>query len=361
MVANRDGFRLPAQTVAAVLIAYGFMTWQRIPEVAWGTFSALFVVRASVEGTISEAVARIAGAMLGVALGVGLVLLAQTADLPALWSIAVGVTTAAYLSLRHPTLSYSLVTVTILTVTPGDNLLVGAYQKAVAIIIGSVAGILSAVCLLPLSARRSMRVNTAISIEIYGELLVEWASELNEGRALSSSMDRPALQRARWRASDMASQSRAFPLRNASWDVAAYRLHDRVDGLWRTVPLLERASGLALTENVRQRIGPTLYRVAVAARQQLSDLAVALRNKHAEPMPCRTAEPLSRFNNVLDRTSREGAYDGAERETVELIRWVWNEVTRELDRLCACMSEDPDAENSDPGRQRRRADDPPDT
>ncbi|MFY0477218.1 FUSC family protein [Achromobacter marplatensis] len=337
-----------------MLIAYGLMTWQRIPEVAWGAFSALYVVRASVEGTISEAVARIAGAMLGVALGVGLVLLAQYADFPALWSIAVGVTTAAYLSMRHPTLSYSLVTVTILTVSPGDNLLVGAYQKAVAIIIGSVAGILSAVCLLPLSARRSMRVNTAISIEIYGELLVEWASELNEGKELSASIDRPAMQRARWRASDMASQSRAFPMRNASWDVAAYRLHDRVDGLWRTVPLLERASGLALTENVRHRIGPTLYRVAVAARQQLADLAVALRNEHAEPMPCRTAEPLSRFNNVLDRTSRAGAYDGTEREAVELIRWVWNEVTRELDRLCACMSEDPEEEDSARRRQGRR-------
>lgn len=59
LLLGRDGVRLPLQTVGAVLLAYAWMTWQRMPDVAWGAFSALFVVRATIEGTVTEAIARI--------------------------------------------------------------------------------------------------------------------------------------------------------------------------------------------------------------------------------------------------------------------------------------------------------------
>lgn len=59
LLLGRDGVRLPLQTVGAVLLAYAWMTWQRMPAVAWGAFSALFVVRATIEGTVTEAIARI--------------------------------------------------------------------------------------------------------------------------------------------------------------------------------------------------------------------------------------------------------------------------------------------------------------
>ncbi|NRF50221.1 FUSC family protein, partial [Pseudomonas stutzeri] len=57
------------------------MKWQDLPDIAWGAFSALFVVRASVEGTIGEATGRILGALIGIALGVSLVLLTNFAQL----------------------------------------------------------------------------------------------------------------------------------------------------------------------------------------------------------------------------------------------------------------------------------------
>lgn len=35
LLLGRDGVRLPLQTVGAVLLAYAWMTWQRMPDVAW--------------------------------------------------------------------------------------------------------------------------------------------------------------------------------------------------------------------------------------------------------------------------------------------------------------------------------------
>lgn len=335
--AGRDNVRLPLQTVAAVVMASALMNWQALPEVAWGAFSALFVVRASVEGTITEAGARILGAILGVALGVALVLLSVAVALPLQWAIVGGVGAAAYISMRRPALSYSLVTVTILTVAPDSDVLSGAMNKTLAIIIGSACGILAALAVLPLSARRSMRTNLAESIEIYGDLLVEWASALNQGRRRPQPDERPAMAWARWRASDMACQSRAFPMNAMSRDAGAYRLNDRIEGLWRTVPLMERVGTIVLTDNICRRLGPALEGVATAAKEQIGELARALRAGDAQPPLCRTGTPFAALRKVVDEAVQIGAFNAVERQAVEVIRWTWHEVTQELDGLCESM------------------------
>jgi|GEM_PF-492087 len=330
---TRDSVRLPLQTVAAVLLAYAWMSWQDLPEITWGTFSALFVVRASVEGTVGEAVTRVLGAFMGVALGVSLVLLSLAMDVASQWSVVFGVGAAAYLSTRWPALSYSLVTVTIFTVVPDDDILSGAIDKSLAIVIGSISGIIAAVVVLPLSARSSMRFNVAASIEIYGELLVEWAAALHEGRRRPDASERPALARTRWRATDMAQQSRSFPMyllkRKPSTTV-----FNHLEGLWRTVPVMERVGGVDLSDKICRRLGPTLDQVARAAKEQIEALAQAVREGNDTAPECRTREPFSRLNQVIECARRERALDSAELESVELIRWAWHEVTTELDRLC---------------------------
>lgn len=333
-----DSVRLPLQTVAAVLLAYAWMSWQDLPEITWGTFSALFVVRASVEGTVGEAATRVLGAFMGVALGVSLVLLSFAMDLASLWSIVLGVGAAAYLSTRWPTLSYSLVTVTIFTVVPDDDILSGAIDKSLAIVIGSISGIIAASVVLPLSARSSMRFNLAASIEIYGELLVEWAAALHEGRRRPDATERPALARTRWRATDMAQQSRSFPIYLLKRKTSA-TLFNHLEGLWRTVPLMERVGGVELSGNICRRLGPALDRVAQAAKEQIEALAQTVREGNGASPECRTREPFNRLNHVIECARREHAFDAAELESVELIRWAWHEVTTELDRLCDYIGE----------------------
>ncbi len=334
---GRDSVRLPVQTVAAVLLAYGWMTWRQMPDVAWGAFSALFVVRATVEGTVGEAAARILGAMIGVALGVALASLAAAGHLPAPWSIVAGVGVAACLSMRWPMLNYSLVTATILTVAPDADILAGAVNKTLAIVAGSASGILAAFAVLPLSARSSLRYNLAASLDLYGELLVEWAAALNEGRQRPRPRDKPAMERTRWRARDMAYQSRSVPMRFMGADAQAYRLQDRIEELWLTVPLMERVGVVELTDNVCRRLGPALDEVAAAARRQIGELARAIRENGAEAPICRTGAPFARLDEVVREAGSGGELTAAERETADLIRWAWHEATRELDALCDCL------------------------
>lgn len=330
LLLGRDGVRLPLQTVGAVLLAYAWMTWQRMPDVAWGAFSALFVVRATVEGTVTEAVARILGAMAGVALGVGVVLLAAAMNLSMVWSIVASVGAAAFMSIRWPWLGYSLVTATILTVAPDDDILAGAASKTLAICVGSASGILAAFTVLPLRARASMRHNMAASLESYGELLVDWAAALGQGRPRPREQDKPALARARWRAASMACQARPLRLRYPRGDREADWLHERIERLWLTVPLLERVGRLTLTDNVCHRLGGSLDEVARAARRQIDALARAIREKNARGLACPAAQPLARLAQAIEH----GAFSPAERETAMLVAWTWREVTHELDAVC---------------------------
>ncbi|MBO1114806.1 FUSC family protein [Bordetella petrii] len=328
-----DDIRLPLQTAAAVLLAYACMRWRDLPEIAWGAFSALFVVRASVEGTIGEATGRILGALIGIALGVSLVLLSRFAELAPAWGIACGVGLAGYISIRWPMLSYSLVTVTILTVTPDSDIVAGAMQKTIAIAIGSASGILAAAAVLPLSAHRNVCINLAASVEAYGDLLAQWAAAFGRGGRRPRLYSKTAMEQARRRARDMSSQARTFPLDILYRHTLVYQLHDRVERLWRTAGLMERAGSLPLSDRVRGQLGPALEKVAAAAGAQIDGLAQALRRDGRAAMPGRQRTPLQRLDEIIEAAARRQSLDAADREAIEVIRWAWWEVAQELDSL----------------------------
>lgn len=334
-----DLFRLPLQTIAAVLMAFVWMRWHDMREIAWGAFSALFVVRASVEGTVGEASARVVGALLGVVLGVSLVLAADVAGASPLWSIVAGVGGAAYLSIRWPMLSYSLVTVTILTVTPDGDILGGALNKTLAIAVGSASGILAALAVLPLSARRSARQNLAASIDAYGDMLVDWAAAFNEGRQRPRLHDRPIMERARWRARDMATQACAFPLDRLTSRLSVYQLHERIEGLWRTAPIMERAGSFVLSERTCHDLGPALHAVAAALKQQIGCLASALGDEEFT-QSCRVPDAaIQALDDAIEAALCCPDCDATERQAIGVIRWIWQEVAREVEDLAGYLLE----------------------
>lgn len=340
-----DAFRLPVQTVAAVLLAFVWMRWRQMPEISWGAFSALFVVRASVEGTVGEASARVLGALIGVVLGVSMVLAADAAGASPVWAIVVGVACAAYLSMRWPMLSYSLVTVTILTVTPDGDILGGALDKTLAIAVGSASGILAALAVLPLSARYSARWNLAASIDAYGDMLVDWAAAFNEARQRPRLHDRPIMERARWRARDMVTQAGAFPLDKLSSHLSVYQLNERIEGLWRTAPIMERAGSFVLSERTCHALGPALHDVAAALKEQIGCLTEALREK-AYTQPCHVpASALSALDAAIEEALHWPDCDAAEKQAIGVIRWIWQEVAREVEDLAGYLLEGrPDGE-----------------
>src|SRR5690606_39300367 len=127
----------------AVGLAYASMVWLNLPEIAWAAFSALFVLRTSVEGTVGEAWGRVLGALIGVVLGVGCVLACRLLDLPVVLGAVAGVGVAAYLSMGWQALSYSLVTVTAVTVEPAAGELAGGLVNTVAVGVANARGVLA--------------------------------------------------------------------------------------------------------------------------------------------------------------------------------------------------------------------------
>ena len=152
---ERDEFRISIQTAGAVLLAYGVMIFFDLPELTWGAFSALFVVQASIGGTIGTALTRVLGALIGAVIALALVALWDMEGWHVFVSLFFGVVSMSLITARWPALSYGLVTVTIVIVTPDFYAVEAAIEKMVAIAIGSACGMVAAIILMPVTARRS--------------------------------------------------------------------------------------------------------------------------------------------------------------------------------------------------------------
>lgn len=330
---SRDSVRLPLQTVAAVLIAYLTMAHFGLPDLSWGAFSALFVVRASVEGTIGEAAARILGAFVGVALGVLAIAIVAITDLPLLLAIAAGVGLMAAVSLRWPSLSYGLVTVTVLTVLPAADMLGGAWDKTVAIMIGSLSGIVAAVAVMPLSAPRRAYYDLADSIESFAGVLRKCNATLTdceaERRVAALLATEPACERAR----DMITQARSARLDLLAASRIPTDLLDHVDQLWRTLPLMDRASQTPLSSNVCSRMGSLFDEVADIVIDHIERLAAAIRSGDSAGLDRIPESVFDALNQEVRTAFREDALDAYELEAVEVGRWAWQVVAQQVNEL----------------------------
>lgn len=330
---TRDSVRLPLQTVAAVLIAYLTMAHFGLPDLSWGAFSALFVVRASVEGTIGEAAARILGAFVGVALGVLAVAVVAFTDLPLLLAIAAGVGLMAAISLRWPSLSYGLVTVTVLTVLPAADMLEGAWSKTVAITIGSLSGIVAAVAVMPLSAPRRAYYDLADSIESFTGVLRKCTATLTdckaEPRVTALLATEPACERAR----DMIAQARSARLDLLAASRVPADLLDHVDQLWRSLPLMDRASRTPFSSNVCTRMGTLFDDVADTIIEHIGRLAQAVRTGDTATLSRIPESIFDPLNREVRTAFREDVLDAYELEAVEVARWAWQVIMQLANEL----------------------------
>ena len=169
---HRDDIRVPLQTVVAVILAYVVSRFAQISDISWAVFSALFVVQASLGGTLGSAMDRVFGALVGALLGSGLVWLMVQFELPPSIPLVVGVGAMSLISVYRPALSYGLVTVTILTVTPELQMFEGALAKVWAIALGSLSAALAGAIVLPVSSRKRANQDLADTVLAMNELLL---------------------------------------------------------------------------------------------------------------------------------------------------------------------------------------------
>lgn len=170
---QEDEYRIPIQTASAVLLAYLVASLVVPEEASWSVFSALFVVQASLGGTIEAVLGRIAGAVVGAAMAVVLTLTLGQLSGGTVLALLVGVVAMSVLTARWPILAYGLVTVSFITVAPDFYVAEGAFVKVVAIAVGSLSGLSAAFAVLPVLARRTEQEHLAMALRSCGKLIVD--------------------------------------------------------------------------------------------------------------------------------------------------------------------------------------------
>lgn len=328
-----DEHRVSVQTTAGVLLAFGATLFMGRENMSWGVFSALFVVQASVGGTVSMALERIAGAVLGAAVGVAAVLLPVEGLLGTLISLLLGVSIMSLLTARWPKLGYGLVTVTIIIVAPDFYVVEGALEKIAAIGIGSVCGMIAALAVFPVSARRRAEYHLSQALLACGRLIDEYIQRLFEEEVKEGDADADisvALTRAR----DMSRQAQAERTPMSRPDGSHFELLSEVERFRYTLTLIDRFSTGALPRGLRDGTRDVMYELGAAVNQQMEQLAEAVINR----APCEpVAEVTTCFERLCSDVDRALAHNGmgqADHERLIAIKEAYAAMLQNLKRLC---------------------------
>nr|CAD6630543.1 FUSC family protein [arsenite-oxidising bacterium NT-25] len=283
-------FRLAVQTGGGAALAYLTAKAAGVPEPSWSVISALFVIQASLGGTIRSALSRLMGGAVGLALGLATIFLIGNGGSTTVLGLTIGVAMMAALAAIMPNLSYGLVTVTILTLAPGVEVIEGALVKAVEITLGSLCGAATAAAVMPRPAHRLVDDNLADALEAAADLV---AADL---RSIASTADAEQ-GRCRDRMEQALSQSRTLlrqsrpQLRPTGEAVKARAaMRSEIERFWYGLRFLDH-----LTEPLRAA------RLPKEAMDLVEELGEAVRDRllHlAESM--RTAEPFNPWRQPAD-------------------------------------------------------------
>ena len=272
-----DEIRIPIQTASAVIMAYFATSFMDREHVSWGAFSALFVVQASIGGTISAALGRIAGAILGAIIGAALVILLGDAVWATLVALLVGVGLMSFLTAKWPQLAYGLVTVTIIAVAPDFYVVEGAFKKVLAIAIGSVCGMLAAFAVMPVLARRTEQQHLATALRACGDYIVECTACLlrdkSEKNRKAQDRIQQAIEHARLRAREARVEDQTPTMGLSPFTTP---LLPEIDRLSYTLVLIDRFSDEPISEALCRNYKDALQHMAKAMKASLDQIADAV-------------------------------------------------------------------------------------
>ncbi len=232
----RDSARLAVQSAAAAAATWFVMERLGLPHTSWAVISALFVVQPSLDGAFTAALGRIAGTVVGTIVGLATVILFGGGDLTALRLAlaALGVYAAVQF---WPNMSYGLVAASVIALEADPQVIGGAAERALAIILGAGTGALATVLVWPDSARaradRSLRQALAACRDLLEESLREALGEARQDRAAARDRFLGQLREARQAAASIRLGRRKRP--------SPTEAVEGLERLWHAMVLIERA------------------------------------------------------------------------------------------------------------------------
>ncbi len=274
---QQDEVRIPIQTASAVLMAYFATSFMNQEDVSWGVFSALFVVQASVGGTISAALGRIAGAILGAIIAVALVKLFGAYGWGTLIALLVGVAFMSFLTAKWPLLAYGLVTVTIIAVAPDFYVVEGAFKKVLAIAIGSTCGMVAAFAVFPVLARRTEQQYLAAALRSCGAYTLECTACLVGDKPKKNRDAQDVIQRSIERARLMAREARIEDKTPAmGLSPFSRTLLPEIERFGYTLTLVDRFSDKPISDGLCRVHKEALLELANTVKKSLEKIADAV-------------------------------------------------------------------------------------
>lgn len=331
---EKDEFRISIQTAGAVLLAYGVMIFFDLPELAWGAFSALFVVQASIGGTIGTALTRVLGALIGAVIALALVALWDMEGWHVFVSLFFGVVSMSLITARWPALSYGLVTVTIVIVTPDFYAVEAAIEKVVAIAIGSACGMVAAIILMPVTARRSADEHLATAVRGCGEFLVECMKCLTDGKGGGQKQISQEISLALSQAhlmteqADIEKKTQVMP-----FHPSPETLPQEVERFRYTLTLVDRISDTPLSEDFSRQHKAALQALAESAQTQLKNIALSISAcGQCEEMD-KVWECFKEFSECVNHSVRVNPSEHEDTEQLIAMKWAYHSVLLNMGEL----------------------------
>ncbi|MDS1139717.1 FUSC family protein [Pusillimonas sp. SM2304] len=339
---EHDDVRTTVQTVSAVLMAYGAMHLLPLETASWAVFSALFVVQANIGGTIDLALWRVAGALVGAVIAILLILGAGHVGSGQVTVLGVGVLVMSLISVRWPALSYGLVTVSIITVTPDIQLIESAFEKVAAITVGSCSAILACLIVFPVSAHRSANVQLANALRMSGEYIVECMRCVTDGEARKSpEMQADALS-AIHRASLMWQQAGmekpSFTFRKQRYAAMSEALLEQAGHLQQSLALADRFSQAPPSCQMSQVQVEAIQNLASMMQAQLNRLGDALAAGRNRAEIGEIWRRYEEFCQAIDEIC-DDADTTEEREYLMALKWACHSIVVSIDALAQHVGE----------------------
>ncbi|MEP9350232.1 FUSC family protein [Xanthobacter sp. KR7-225] len=309
-------------TVAAVA-AYGLAYFLALPNGYWAVLTAILVVQSTLGASLSVAVDRALGTVVGGVIGVAAADLVGPSVPLTFLALGVGVLLTSTLAARFASFKLAPVTVGIVLLSDPSHAepLLSGLHRVLEIAVGGVVGVACAILILPERALVNLFPYCATALRLSASLL-EHGRDGMLGRGLDpAALDRlnagvrKALRAADARIAD-ARAERAGRLASHADPAPVVRTCRR---LWHSVIILLRGADQPLAEPLASRLAPHLDAAVAALRAHIDALATRLEGGVAEGFgqtvgAARSA--VAALEAEAERLNAEGALDAASGETL---------------------------------------------
>lgn len=306
--------KLGVRACVAALAALGLSTLIGLPHGYWVVLTAVLVVQSTVGASLSIAIERALGTLVGGVVGVTGALLAGPDPDMTLVMLTIGILLTSTLAARSTAFKLAPVTVIIVLLADPTHAtpLVSALSRLLEIGLGGIVGVLSALLILPARALFFLFPNCAEAVRHCSTLLVMGRDGLL-GRPFEpervdgvSARIRTALRAADGRAREARAERRWSAHADPAPVVRSCRR------LWHSVIILLRSAGHPLPAPMAEKIGPDLDEAVAALCAYMEMLALRLEGHDPDEQIALTAgQSVAALEARAERLNADGVLDHA--------------------------------------------------